>query len=145
MKIRYAIIITLLFISMFSCKDKKDDIIGAILTENNGLVGKWKMVEFLYDPGDGSGKFQKASEGESSIVEFKANGDFKETKGLLYSSINPYTKYKIMSDGRIELSGAPDSSAYPTITWTYKELTTKTVTLGFGCYEACLGKFVAVK
>lgn len=145
MKIRYAILFTLLFISMFSCKDKKDPVIGEILTENNGLVGKWKMVEFLYDPGDGSGKFQKASEGESSIVEFKANGDFKEVKGPLYSSINSYTKYKILGDGLIELSGAPASSAYPSHRWTYKDLTPKSVTLGFGCDETCAGKFVAIK
>jgi hypothetical protein len=139
MKIYYSIFITFLFVSMFSCKDKD------IHVENRGLLGKWKMVEFLYDPGDGSGKFQKASEGESSIVEFKANGDFKETKGLLYSSINPYTKYKILDSGRIELSGAPDSSVYPAIIWTYKDLKSKSVTLGFSCYEACLGKFVAIK
>lgn len=145
MKIRYSIFVFLFFVSMFSCKDKGDKVVPDIFTENNGLVGKWKMVEFLYDPGDGSGKFQKASEGESSIVEFKANGDFKETKGLLYSSINPYTKYKILSDGRIELSGAPNNSAYPAVIWSYKDLTTKTVTLGFACDETCLGKFVAVK
>ncbi|MCF0042796.1 hypothetical protein [Dyadobacter fanqingshengii] len=139
MKLRYPICVTLLFVSMFSCKD--DD----VYAENNGLVGKWKMVEFLYDPGDGSGEFQKASEGESSVVEFKANGDFKETKGALYSSINSYTKYKILSDKKIELSGAPASSAYPTHNWTYNDLTPTSVTLGFGCDESCAGKFVAIK
>ncbi|MCE7064304.1 hypothetical protein [Dyadobacter sp. CY326] len=103
------------------------------------------MVEFLYDPGDGSGKFQKASEGESTIVEFKANGDFREIKGLLYSSINPYTKYKILTDKTIELSGAHNSSAYPTIKWSYQDLTRTSVMLGFGCDELCLGKFIAVE
>ncbi|MCF0065077.1 hypothetical protein MUK70_29785 [Dyadobacter chenwenxiniae] len=139
MKIHYSIFVTFLFVSMFSCKEND------VQVENNGLVGKWKMIEFLYDPGDGSGKFQKASEGESSIVEFKANGDFKETKGLLYSSINSYTKYKILNDSKIELSGAPSSSAYPTHTWTYSNLTATTVILGFGCDESCAGKFIAIK
>jgi hypothetical protein len=138
MKIRRAMLIILLTISAFSCKKDKIDV------ENHGLVGKWKMVEFLYDPGDGSGKFQKASEGESTLVEFKANGDFKETRGSLSSYVNLYTKYRILDNDSIELSGIPNSSSNPTHLWSYKDLTPTSVTLGFGCDEACLGKFVAV-
>ncbi|MCF2487124.1 hypothetical protein [Dyadobacter sp. CY347] len=139
MNIRASIFVTLLFVSLFSCKD--DDVDAG----NNGLVGKWKMTEYLFDPGDGSGKFQRASEGESSVVEFKANGDFKETRGSLSSYVNLYTKYKLIGNDLIELSGAPNSVAYPAHNWSYKDLTPTSVTLGFSCDGTCLGKFVAVE
>ncbi len=111
---------------------------------NKGLVGKWKLVEALYDPGDGSGKYQGVSEAASSVVEFRGDGSFKEVKGVIYSSINPFNQYKILDDKRVELSMKDGSKPDPTI-WYYSDVTDTTLTLGFGCIEQCSGKFVAIK
>ncbi|MCE7071289.1 hypothetical protein LZG74_13300 [Dyadobacter sp. CY327] len=145
MKIRYAILLIMLFTNILSCKNKEDKVVEDIFqATNDGLIGKWKMVEILYDPGDGSGVFHKVSEDLSTIVEFKTNGDFKETRGSLSSYANPFTKYRIVSDGLIELSGA-SNSASAILNWTYTDLTSTTVTFDFGCKERCAGKFVAIK
>jgi len=141
MKLIQTFLFTFLLTVVFSCK--KEDKGPA---ENNGLVGKWKLVESLLDPGDGSGTFRKVDEIASTVVEFKANGDFKEVKGPIYSSINVYNTYKILDDKRVELSlrNNPQMQMPPMI-WYYREVTPTSLTLGFGCDKPCEGKFVVIK
>lgn len=138
MKSALLIFLTLFFIGTISCKndDNKNPV------QNKGLVGKWKLTAVLFDPGDGSGKFRTVSEAESGTVEFKANGDFSEIKGPIYSSVNPYNTYKILDDTRIELS-IKDKPSMKTI-WYYSNLSSTSLTLGYGCIEACSGKYAAV-
>jgi hypothetical protein len=134
-------LLTFLLTAAFSCK--KDD---AGPVENNGLVGKWKLVESLLDPGDGSATFRAVDEMASTVVEFKANGDFKEVKGPIYSSINVYNTYKILDDKSLELSltNNPQMQMPPT-TWYYSEVTPTSMKLSFGCDRLCIGKFIAIK
>jgi hypothetical protein len=132
----FAILISTMFISC----TKRD----ASPAANNGLVGKWKLVEALSDPGDGSGKFVSVREESSSIVEFRSDGSFREVKGIIYSSINPFNSYKILDDKRVQLSMKNGSKPDPVI-WYYSDVTATTLTLGFGCTEPCSGKFIAVK
>lgn len=141
MKFVQTFLLTFLFTVIFSCK--KDDKGPA---ENSGLVGKWKLVESLIDPGNGSGTFRTVDEMASTVVEFKANGDFKEVKGPIYSSVNMYNTYKILDDKRVELTykGNPQMQMPPMI-WSYSDVTPTTLTLSFGCNIPCMGKFIAIK
>ncbi|WP_439583663.1 hypothetical protein [Dyadobacter bucti] len=141
MKLIQTFLLTFLFTAIFCCKkDEKGP------AENTGLVGKWKLVESLVDPGDGSGTFRKVDEIASTVVEFKANGDFKEVKGPIYSSINVYNTYKILDDKSLELSltNNPQMQMPPT-TWYYSELTPTSMKLSYGCDKPCVGKFIAIR
>ncbi|GGM90784.1 hypothetical protein GCM10010967_24810 [Dyadobacter beijingensis] len=111
--------------------------------ENNGLVGKWKIVEYLADPGDGSGKYQAVTGESGHIIEFKENGEFVETKGLAQSSTPMFNAYKVLEGNKIEM--IPIDKNAPSHTWYYSELSAGKLTLGYGCIEACSGKYVAVE
>ena len=131
----------LLLFTSLSCK--KDD--TNVQAQNNGLVGKWKMVAQLLDTGNGKPQFVEATEGFSSVIEFKSNGDFKEQKGFLYSYINPFDTYKILDNKKIQLSVTKSTAQVPPFEWQYQDLTATTVTLSFGCDKPCMGKYVAIK
>lgn len=140
MKITNLFLLILFSLCTITCS--KDD---SPIFQNNGLTGKWKLIEFLADPGNGKGKWQKVDDDASSVIEFKANGDFSELKGPIYSSVNPYNTYKILDDKRLQLS-VKDSVSNPSKTiWYYSDLTPTTLTIGYGCIEACGGKYIAVE
>ncbi|KAB1160498.1 hypothetical protein F7018_01075 [Tenacibaculum aiptasiae] len=82
---RIVLILTTIGI-LFSCDNDHE------LNSNVELVGNWKLIEVLADPGNGSGTF-KAVESNKTI-EFKANGTIT-TNGSL---CNPYSK-EIISSG----------------------------------------------
>lgn len=50
-------------------------------TQNNGIMGKWRLVEELGDPGDGSGTFQPVAKGAERILVFERGGSFREIRG----------------------------------------------------------------
>lgn|SRR5690606_3884328 len=112
-------------------------------TQNNGIMGKWRLVEELGDPGDGSGTFQPVAKGAERILVFERGGSFREIRGPIYSSNNVYDTYELLEDNKIRLTSEAQENRPPMI-WTYYELTPHSVTIGFSCIEACLGKFVAV-
>jgi hypothetical protein len=138
-KMKY-LLFCLLLTGLFSCK--KDE---SAPVENKGLIGKWKLAEFISDPGTGKPVYVKANEASSSLIEFKANGDFSEVKGVIYSSINPYDTYQELADKRLKLTIKKPSSTPIEAMWTYSDLTPTTLTLSYGCFEMCSGKYVAVR
>ena len=123
--------------------DPIDDTAKRALKENNGLIGKWKIVEYLADPGDGSGTYHEVKSDVAHTIEFKENGEFVEVKGQGQSSIPLFNAYKILDDQRIEM--IPIDKNSPSHTWYYSDLSATKVTLGYGCIEACSGKYVAVE
>jgi hypothetical protein len=111
--------------------------------ENNGLVGKWKITEYLADPGNGSGTFHPVKDTDAHIIEFSEDGRFIETKGEGQSSVPLFDAYKILDDQRIEM--IPIDKNEKSHIWFYSDLSASKVTLGYGCIEACSGKYVAVE
>ncbi|WP_298539456.1 hypothetical protein [uncultured Aquimarina sp.] len=67
--------IPLLFV--FSCNDDDDTI------TNPDLLGKWRLIEQLVDPGDGSGTFQPIS--SDLELEFLGEGILQVSNGSLCS------------------------------------------------------------
>lgn len=123
--------------------DPLDDTAKRAMKENNGLLGKWKIVEYLADPGDGSGRYQTAKGDLAHMIEFKENGQFVETKAPAQSSVPLFNAYKVLDDKRIEL--IPIDKNSPSHIWFYSDLSATGVTLGYGCIEACSGKYMAVQ
>ena len=122
----------------FKCSDENSPVL-----ENNGLVGKWKLTEYLADPGDGSGKWQTVSDEFSHTIEFHADGRFTEVKGKALSSVPLYKGYRSKGDNQIEM--LPIDEFTPPHIWTYSDLSSTKLTLSYGCFEACGGRYVAVE
>jgi hypothetical protein len=111
----------------------------------SGLVGTWKLTEYLADPGDGSGKYQKAEGRFNETVEFRADGRFVATTDLGLSQSQQFEYYKVLDNQRIELIYKANTNGNPSRIWTYSDLTATTLTLSYGCIEPCRGKYVRVK
>ena len=62
---KYLLIVFLVIISSCTSDDSKP-------TDETGLIGKWKLIEQLTDPGDGSGTFQPIS--SERVIEFFSDG-----------------------------------------------------------------------
>jgi len=70
----------ILVFSLFSCTQNDDK----TFTGNIVLIGKWKLIEQLSDPGDGSGVFMPVS--SDRVLEFFNNGNVKSNGSLCYMS-----------------------------------------------------------
>lgn len=57
----------------FSCSDFSND-------PDTGLIGTWRLTETLFDPGDGSGKFQKVD--SKKEITFLKNGEISVNGGI---------------------------------------------------------------
>src|SRR5688500_16768955 len=147
MKTTRLLLSLMLICTLMACQnenaDPLDDTVKRALKENSGLVGKWKIVEYLADPGDGSGTYQEVKSDLAHTIEFKENGEFVETKAPGQSSVPLFNAYKILDDKRIEL--IPIDKNSPSHIWFYSDLSASKVTLGYGCIEACSGKYAAVE
>ncbi|SEJ61092.1 hypothetical protein SAMN05216327_11432 [Dyadobacter sp. SG02] len=147
MKTTHLLFALMLILTVVACKndgaDPIDDAPKRAMKENNGLIGKWKIVEYLSDPGNGSGTYREVKDDVAHTIEFRENGEFVETKGQGQSSVPLFNAYKVLDDKRIEL--IPIDRSQPSHTWYYSELSASKVTLGYGCIEACSGKYIAVE
>ncbi len=88
-----------------------------------GLIGKWKLTEALYDPGDGSGQWTPPS--QLTTLEFTSVGILK------YNDNKPSVNYKIISDSALQITS---SSNTENINY---ELNGNKLTLRPQCIEAC--------
>ncbi|MCF0069817.1 hypothetical protein LZD49_04995 [Dyadobacter sp. CY261] len=147
MKTTRILLSLILFWTVIACQNEnaepQDDTAKRAFKENNGLVGKWKITEYLGDPGDGSGTYHEVKDAAAHVIEFRENGEFVETKGIEQSSAQLFDAYKILDDKRIEM--IPVDKNAPSHIWYYSELSAGKVTLSYGCIEACSGKYVAVE
>ncbi|WP_353719799.1 hypothetical protein [Dyadobacter sp. 676] len=142
------ILLTLIMLwTVAACKnetaDPADDNAKRAFKENNALIGKWKITEYLGDPGDGSGTYHPVEATMAHTIEFKENGEFVEEKGQGQSSVPMFNAYKILDDKRLEM--IPIDKKAPSHIWFYSDLSASKVTISYGCIEACSGKYVAVE
>lgn len=120
---------------LMACEENKEVVIAKDApTTNDGLIGKWKLVESLSDPGDGSGTFQPVTERERQVLEFKANGTLLINSSPMRYELLPNQYVKITStDGKNEFR------------WRYDNLTPSSLTFNYQCIEPCAGKYIAVQ
>lgn len=105
---------------------------------NSELVGKWRLVEILADPGDGSGKFHPVS--SEKVLEFYSDGTLKSNGEICFmnqESNTPTTGTYSLEDSTIIGEKCKDSTRKITF-----EKTGTTLILNFPqCIEPCRAKF----
>ncbi len=101
-------------------------------TGKDSIVGKWLEIQYLADPGDGSGTWQTYS-GNKSYLIFNADssGESSGTPSLKY--------YHLLSDSTLTLEFDNGNSFLNS----YK-IENNTLTLTGGCIEACGSKYTKV-
>ncbi|MEO6454292.1 MAG: hypothetical protein ABIN97_09480 [Ginsengibacter sp.] len=65
-------------------------------TYNNTFIGKWKLVETLSDPGDGSGQWQPVATGTYEFIQFNTDSTIQSNK------YTDFKKYRVPDSVRIE-------------------------------------------
>lgn len=129
------IIVTLTAIGiLFSC-NSDDDNNSNIETE---LVGNWKLIEILADPGDGSGAFSSVE--SDKIITFESSGIITSNGNLCSMTINSGSQ----SSGTYSSSESTFSSAScnnPNYNYTY-EKNRNILIISYPCIEACKAKYI---
>jgi hypothetical protein len=106
-----------------------------IQVDNSSIVGKWKLSEYLADPGDGSGTWQPADPLHPGYLEFKKDGTLSISPNNIYNSDH----YQLISDSTmIFIRG---SENFPMRYHFSKTL----LTLYPPCIEACGERYIAVQ
>lgn len=124
-------IIYLFLVASFISCNKSDE-----STTNEDIIGTWKLIETLADPGDGSGTFRSVD--SDKILEFHENGIVTSNGALCSMSIE--------SD---EITTGTYSLVDSTITpvncdnqWSFEfTLEGNTLVLYFPCIEPCAAKY----
>ena len=116
---------------LISCR-KSDD------NKNSDVVGKWKLIEVLADPGDGSGTFHGVS--SEKILEFQANGTVTSNGSICdmsIESVSPSFGTYSLSDSTISSSNCSNSPFK--IKFRNEG---STMTISYPCDEACIAKYI---
>jgi hypothetical protein len=125
------LIILFLIGVLISCR-KSDN------NKNSELIGEWRLVEVLVDPGDGSGTFHSVI--SEKTIEFQSNRYVISNGSICDMSIetvSPSTGTYSLSDSTINSSNCPNS---PIKIKFHKAGTT--LTISYPCDEACIAKYV---
>jgi hypothetical protein len=122
------------FVVIMAC-NKSDD------NKNPDLIGKWKLIEVLADPGDGSGTFQRVT--SEKIMEFHTDGNVTSNGSICDMSIEsdtPRSGTYSLSDSTIN---SPDCQNLPLKIRFRKE--GSVLIIYYPCYEACMTKYTKLE
>lgn len=123
---------------MLSCtKDKVNATTSSGSSSSSELIGSWKMIEVLADPGDGSGTFVAVE--SNKLLTFEANGVVSSNGRICDMS----THTDSPSSGTYSASQLSFNSADCTnADYDYSfELNGNTLIVTYPCIEACKAKF----
>ncbi|MBW1296995.1 hypothetical protein [Aquimarina litoralis] len=128
---KYVVLLVIPFLMLSACSNDDDNGI-----ENPDLLGKWRLIEQLVDPGDGSGTFQTVSSNQE--LEFLAEGVLQVSNGSLCSlSVDTEgnsTESYSLDEGKI----TADCNNFIGISFEIKE---GRLFLYFSCIEGCAQKY----
>jgi hypothetical protein len=103
--------------------------------DNISIIGKWKLSEYLADPGDGSGTWHVSDPLNPSYREFKGDGILVDSP----SSATSWTHFQLTSDSTIIFSRDSEQ-----LTISY-HVSKTLLTLSGGCIEACGERYVSMQ
>jgi hypothetical protein len=126
-------IVVLIFLGfLLSCNKKTDPI-------SSSIVGTWKLIEVLADPGDGSGTFQPVN--STKTIIFDANGNVSSNGSMCDMSTGANTgSTGTYSDAQATFN----SIECQNLTINY-ELNNTTLILIYPCIEPCKAKYIKVE
>lgn len=103
------------------------------LEPENGypLHGKWKFKEYYVDPGNGSGTWQPAPQGQT-YIDFNINGTLATDVGLF----SGYSKYE-STDSTVTIMNISGTNQF----FMYYNIEGNVLTLNPLCFEGCSYKF----
>ncbi|NCT16504.1 MAG: hypothetical protein GW774_14745 [Flavobacteriales bacterium] len=116
---------------LFSC-DKDDE-----TNSNTELIGNWKLIEVLADPGDGSGIFSPVE--SDKIISFESDGIITSNGRLCDISINsdnPTSGIYSASDLTFRSSDCPN----PDYDYTFEQ-DGNILIINYPCFEPCRAKY----
>ncbi len=113
------------------------------------IIGKWKLIEQLTDPGDGSGTFQTIA--SDRVIEFFSDGTVSINGELCYMGVDVgdtntgvyelFTNTDSNYDGEI----VPDNCNLSDVKVNFTLPLSGNLILWYQCIEPCAQKFVKVQ
>lgn len=122
----------LLFLAFFtfSCADDEDSIAPA------GIVGEWELVEFLADPGDGSGVFEPVD--SDKRITFTEQNTFSATESMCsFNDDSASTGTYSLEDNTISTEDCATAGGSPI----GLELVGEELIISYLCIEPCQEKY----
>ena len=116
---------------LFSCNDDENSNL------NTELIGSWKLIEVLSDPGDGSGTFHSVE--SKKIITFKSNGSVTSNGNLCEMS----TSTDHPTSGTYSITKLTFNSSNCTnsnYNYTFKQIGNILI-IYYPCFEACQAKY----
>ncbi|WP_298536413.1 hypothetical protein [uncultured Algibacter sp.] len=141
---KYAVIALALILFNCSTKETKE------IEEEQNLLGKWRLIEQLVDPGDGSGTFNSVE--SERIVEFFSDGTVIANGSLCYMSRevgdNSFGVYEVTSDDRADTNFdgiiTPENCEFGEFDVYFDLPLSGHLILWYPCIEGCGQKFVKI-
>jgi len=128
------ILLSFLSLAVLACKDDDD-------TQENEIVGVWRLIQINLDPGDGSGTFEDVE--TDKTIEFKQDGTIVSNGSICQASsetgMNSQGSYSL--DDFIIISEDCVQTEFD-ITF---QLVNSTVIVSYPCIEGCREKYVPLE
>lgn len=118
---------------LFSCNKNDNE-----TTNNSALVGSWKLIAILSDPGNGSGIFNPVI--SNKTIVFDNNGNLSSNGTICNMSTDSNTS---STGNYIEANTSIISSSCQNLTIKY-ELSGNTLILNYPCIEPCKAKYIKI-
>ena len=110
-------------------------------TENNQLVGKWKLKEGYMSNGSNNVQWTPVQTADQSIIEFHADSSFTYTPNFSKANLE-LNKFSLVGDA-LMMSSTLNSN---TDRWYIRFRDNKRLELSIlRCFEGCYSAFIAVK
>jgi len=117
---------------LFSC-NKDDD-----SNSNTELIGNWKLIEVLADPGGGSGTFSSVE--SEKIITFATGGTITSNGNLCHMSINSDNQTSGTYSNSESTFNSSDCNN-PDYNFTFEQ-NRNILIINYPCFEPCQAKYI---
>lgn len=119
------------FLGLLSCNEGNDPGVDV------ELIGNWRLIEILGDPGDGSGVFTPVD--SNKIITFEEGGTISSNGDLCDMSMNTNTP-TTGTYSETDMTFNSSDCTNPGFNYTFEQ-TGNTIIIDYPCIEPCRAKF----